>query len=938
MKVFLGGRAAASAGGMFRVYDGLYKYLPEYGVELVDEIDQAEIVNPHIAIYHTFPSNIPLVLSSHGLLWAEEKWGMHSAQVNRMCIQSMLAADVVTVPSDFVRKAVLRNTLIDPVVVRHGIDTDAWKPSEEVEGYVFWNKARIDPANRTDAFDQMATLLPEQPFVGTFGKKVNNTRIIGNVKPEDMHSWVSRASVYLSTSIESGGPCFGVLEAMSCGVPVLAWNQGGTAEAIEHKVTGYLVEPDNYEDMVDGLLFCLKNREELGTNARQKCIETYQWNKTVGGYVKAYQQAIDLFHTPVKTSVIITAYNLEDHLPNAIKSIQNQTVDNWEVVVVDDGSTDRSGEIADHFAEQDSRIKVVHQENMHVSDARNTGVKHARGRYIIPLDADDQLFPDALETLEAVLDNDRNAHTASGKIGIMAADGYRVSAWPAAVDPEQQILGHNQIPYSSLIRRTVWERVGGERRRIRDGTEDADLWARIFSFGYRPVLVDKPTLLYQVRSDSLSRQHASNNKWLAWFPWSEDRELAPAPLNGYHVRHNLKPDVSVIIPVGPGHEHFIQSALDSVLAQTMSSWESVIVNDTGKPLDPFWLGGHKYATVVDSGGKGVAHARNVGAQAAKAERIVFLDADDLLLPEALSLLVMALDRFGGWIYSDWYAVHEPDTEPELVKAKDWSVYEIKQKAISAITGIYSKKDVLATPFDPTLPGWEDWDFHLSLLEKCVCGARLEYPTFVYNMHYGQRREDNFSKRKDLVKYIVDKHKGLYEGNNMGCKSCGQRGTVSVTRSTVPSKSTAANTAVPYEIEYIGPEIQMNRVNSKVARGRYYRFSANRNKFLVAPEDVSLFNNKPAKFRVLGPVKTPEIKEKPDVLISDMPIPKREKPVSDGFDSLGIDDERVVNLLRDNFSNIGELFASTDAQLLSIKGIGPSRLTEIRKVISEWHGS
>lgn len=940
MKVFLGGRAAAGAGGMFRVYDGLYKYLPEYGVELVDEVEQAEVVNPHIAIYHTFPTNIPMVLSSHGLLWAEERWGMHGVQVNRMCIQSMLSADVVTVPSEFVRKVILRNTLIDPLVVRHGIDTDVWLPSDEIDGYVFWNKARVDPANRTDAFDQLATLLPDQYFVGTFGKKLGNTRIISTIKPENMHTWVSRAGVYLSTSIESGGPCFGVLEAMSCGVPVLAWNQGGTTEAVEHKVTGYLAQPNNYEDLVDGLLFCINNRAELGANARQKCIDSYQWKQTTEGYVKAYQRALDLFHTPIKTSVIITAYNLEDHLPNAINSIQKQTVSNWEVVVVNDGSTDRSGEIADQFAAQDERIRVVHQENKHVSDARNFGVKNARGRYVIPLDADDQLFPDALETLEHVLDNDRSVHVASGKIGIMEANGYRVSAWPAAVDSEQQLQGHNQVPYSSLIRKSVWERIGGERRRIRDGTEDADLWARIFSYGYRPLLVDKPTLLYQVRAGSLSRQYASNNKWLAWFPWSKDKELAPAPMNGYYVRHNLNPDVSVIIPVGPGHEYFIQSALDSLLAQTIDSWEAVIVNDTGKPLDPFWLGGHRYATVVDSEGKGVANARNTGVRAAKAERIVFLDVDDLLLPEALALFVMALDRFGGWIYSDWYAVHNPGEEPELSKAKDWSVYDIKQKAISAITGIYSKKDVLATPFDPDMPGWEDWDFHLSLLEKCICGARLEYPTFVYNMHYGQRREDNFDKRKDLVKYIVDKHKGLYEGNNMGCSSCGKRGTITVRRNAVPAKS-VANNSVPFEVEYLGPEIQMRRISSKAVRGRYYRYSANRNRFLVAPEDVPLFDNKPNHFRVLGPVKTPDVKEKPDVLMSDMPIPKREPQESvgsNGFDVLNIKDERVVNLLKDNFGGVGDLFAASDAQLLSIKGIGPSRLTEIRKAISEWHGS
>jgi len=936
MKVYLGGKAVPGAGGMYRVYEGLYQYLPAHGLDIVDKVEDADVVNPHIGIYQNYPTDIPMVLSNHGMLWAEEKWGKYAVAVNRLCVQSMLAADVVTTPSEFVRQTVLRNTLIDPVVVRHGIDIESWLPAEKNSNYVFWNKARVDQANRTDAFDQLATLLPDQHFIGTYGKRKENTRVIGHIDPNDMKRWVSQAGVYLATSIESGGPCFGVLEAMSCAVPVLAWNQGGTAEAVEHKITGYLAEPDNYEDLADGVLYCLEHREELGANARQKCIENYRWIDTVQGYIDAYQKAIDLFNTPVKTSVVVTAYNVAPYLADTIKSVQKQTVNDWELVIIDDGSTDNSGAIADAFAKEDQRIRVFHQKNQHVSDARNRGVQRARGRYIIPLDGDDQLFPNSLEVLTDVLDKDRNVHIAAGKIGIMQGDSYRISGWPVSADPEQQINGHNQIPYCSMMRKAVWERIGGERRRIRDGTEDADLWARIFSFGYQPKLIDVPTLLYRVRSDSLSRQHASNTKWLAWFPWSEDRELAPAPLNGFNVRHNLQPDVAVIIPVGPGHEPFIQTALDSVLAQNMVSWEVVVVNDTGKPLDPFWLQGHGYATVVDSGGKGVAHARNMGVRAAKASRIVFLDVDDMLMPEALSLLVLSLDRYGGWIYSDWYAVRDVGQEPELVQAKDWSKAEIMKQAISAITGIYNRQDVLDTPFDETLPGWEDWDFHLSLLEKCICGARLEYPTFVYNMHYGARREDNFSQRKDLVQCIVDKHKRLYEGKDMGCKSCGGRGTIAVTSKASTTGATTSEADI-FEIQYLGTGTQMQRVFSQSQRGRYYRFNSTRPRFLVSRSDLAMFNNKPSVYKVLGPVG--EIREKKaekQVLMSEMPVPEAPEE-KDEFAELKLEDERVVNLLRENFDTMVEVIQTTDAQFLSIKGIGPARLTDIRKAIEEWLG-
>lgn len=90
-------------------------------------------------------------------------------------------------------------------------------------------------------------------------------------------------------------------------------------------------------------------------------------------------------------SVIVPVYKVEKYLSNCIESVINQTYSNWELILVDDGSPDRSGEIADMYAERDSRIKVVHQKNAGVSAARNLGVCMATGKYVLFLDADDYL-------------------------------------------------------------------------------------------------------------------------------------------------------------------------------------------------------------------------------------------------------------------------------------------------------------------------------------------------------------------------------------------------------------------------------------------------------------------------------------------------------------------------------------------------------------------
>lgn len=88
-------------------------------------------------------------------------------------------------------------------------------------------------------------------------------------------------------------------------------------------------------------------------------------------------------------SVIIPVYNVEKYVERAIKSVMEQTYTNLEIILIDDGSKDSSGEICDKIAKQDNRIKVIHQQNMGLSGARNTGIKNANGKYIAFVDSDD---------------------------------------------------------------------------------------------------------------------------------------------------------------------------------------------------------------------------------------------------------------------------------------------------------------------------------------------------------------------------------------------------------------------------------------------------------------------------------------------------------------------------------------------------------------------
>lgn len=106
-------------------------------------------------------------------------------------------------------------------------------------------------------------------------------------------------------------------------------------------------------------------------------------------------------------SVIVPVYNVERYLEKCIASICGQTYRHLEIILVDDGATDHSGQICDEYAQKDSRIRVIHKENGGLSDARNAGIEIACGTYFMFVDSDDTITPDTAQRLyEAAVQND----------------------------------------------------------------------------------------------------------------------------------------------------------------------------------------------------------------------------------------------------------------------------------------------------------------------------------------------------------------------------------------------------------------------------------------------------------------------------------------------------------------------------------------------------
>lgn len=848
-------------GGVRRVVEAQRRYLPEFGWELTDNAEEADLITAHILLDSETAkvvrrNRVPYVAQVHGLYWADyDRWPNWALKANHGVIESARLADIVTAPSEWVARAMRRGLAADIRVVYHGVDLPEWEPDPERLDFALWNKTRVDPVCDPHPVEQAAELLPGITFVSTFARGAQppgNMRITGRLGFEAAKAIIRKAGVYLATSRETFG--IGTLEAMAAGVPVAGFAWGGQVEIITPGVDGILVPPGDVTALAQAIEEVLGKREAMGKAARETVEARFQWRDAVGRTAAVFDEALagwQARHAGPRTSVVITNYRLPEYLPRAVESVLAQTDPDFEVVIVDDASNDegRSAEVIAEMQARDPRVRaVMRAKNGYLAAARNSGIEAARGRYIFPLDADDEIAPRTLELLAGALDNERGIAIAYGGADFFEeSDGSRIpSNWPGDFDWRGQMSKRNQLPYSSMFRREVWERTAGYRTRCRTA-EDADFWCRVSSYGFRPVKVTtEPTLIYHNRSDSMSHS-VKLPDYTRWFPWSRDPATTPFGAVGEPVNPEVQawpvatyefPRITVIVPVGPGHEGYVLDALDSVDAQTYRNWEVIVVNDTGGALPrlPGWA--RVINSAEDKAGNpvksGVARARNRAIAEARAPLVFFLDADDYLQPECLErLLTVYRDREGyAVVYCDQWTVRGEHIE--AAEAYDWDpASTLLAKAVHGNPALYEKAALVDVGgFDEALRAWEDWDLQLALAAKGYCSIRLPVPLWSYRLEAGSRREALLAEKEANVRQIVSKYEPYFTGGKplMACSSCGGRG-ATVAMAPMSLSREAKRMQLPpgdlIEVRYTGGSLGGISFRG-IATGQLYMFSAEEN--------------------------------------------------------------------------------------------------------------
>jgi len=212
-----------------------------------------------------------------------------------------------------------------------------------------------------------------------------------------------------------------------------------------------------------------------------------------------------------KVSIIVPCYNQAEYLSETLDSVLAQTYSNWECVIVDDGSNDNSREISQKYVNKDCRFKYIYQENQGPSVARNNGIRHSDGYYILPLDADDLIADTYVEKALDVFERMPDVKLVYCQAKMF---GERNEFWDLPEYEYQEIIWENMIFCTAMFSRHDFDKAGGYNPNMKDGLEDWDFWLSFLSPDDKVFRINEILFFYRIKSGSRNVQALNIEKEL----------------------------------------------------------------------------------------------------------------------------------------------------------------------------------------------------------------------------------------------------------------------------------------------------------------------------------------------------------------------------------------------------------------------------------------
>ena len=527
-------------------------------------------------------------------------------------------------------------------------------------------------------------------------------------------------------------------------------------------------------------------------------------------------------------SIIVPIYNVEEYLRECLDSIQKQTYPNFECIMVNDGSTDNSKQIAEEYL-VDSRFTLINQSNQGLSSARNTGISHIReeSTFISFVDSDDYIYPDFLETLiehieddvdiiEGMIDYfydeikvDNVCHdfekqiliSKDDKLGKLALNELRVSVFPKLF--RKSLLTEDFFPEGWIF-------------------EDLAVVPELVSYSGKWIKLPKVIYGYRIRPNSITTKEFSEEKldifkilekFDSYFKDESDvtkllvekikylhlnyHDIEFVPENSQYKQlykqekqkilskiadYESKALISIIVPIY-NVEEYLRECLDSIQKQTYQKFECIMVNDgstdNSKQIAEEYLVDSRFK-LINQSNQGLSSARNTAIKhlSANSSFVSFVDSDDYIhstfLEKMTAQIEEGVDIIEGLFehYHDGNIYYFPQSEPHKV-ALETTVEKLKCLALEKIRnsscGKLIRREMLHGSFFP-----EGWIFEdLAVVPEFVTSSnkwvKIQETVYTYRIRENSIITSSFSEKDLDIFKIFEKFDRFFKDESRNIK-------------------------------------------------------------------------------------------------------------------------------------------------------------------------